>query len=234
MRMTETQMFDYIFCPAKYDIKYNRGIDVADPISMPRLLSRVAKFFYMNLVNGKVCSVNELKNKWDSICKEYPDFVDSKKNVAGWGMIISMMQWASKEQIMVVDVNTFYRLNVGGVEVDGNLDAVLMRPDKKSELLITSFSDRIPDQIETDMKLKYTLDAAAFKVLTGKQLDGIRVHGVKSDKDIITVRSEPDFKRLDTTIRNVGRAIEANVFYPREQNLCTTCTARQYCKYWYK
>lgn len=234
IELTESQMFDYIFCPAKYDIKYNRRIDIQEPISLPRLLSRVSKFFYTSLVNGKVPSINELKNKWDSISRQYPNFVDSKKNIAGWGMIVNLTQWAAKEQIMVVDVNTFYQLTVGSVSLKGNLETVLVRPDKKSELLITSFSDKVPDQIETDMKLKYTLDAAAFKVLTQKPLDGIRVHSVKSDKDIITTRSEPDFKRLDTTIRNVGRAIEGQVFYPREQNLCSTCTARQYCRYWYK
>lgn len=234
MQITEQQIFDYIFCPTKYDIKYNRGIPIQDPISMPRLLRKVSKFFYLQLVNGKVPSLNELKGKWDNVCKANSDFIDSKKNIAGWGLIIQLVEWARREQIMVVDVDTPFKLISGPVEVTGQIETVLIRKDRKSELLITNFADKIPDQIEMDMKLKHTLDAAAFKSITGQPLDGIRIRSVKTDKDILTTRSEPDFLRLDTTIQNVARAIKNDIYYPREQVLCSSCSARQYCRFWNK
>lgn len=232
MQVTEQQIFDYIFCPTKYDIKYNRQIPIQDPISLPRLLRKVSKFFYLQLVNGKVPSINELKNKWDSVCKANSDFIDSKKNIAGWGLIIQLVDWARKEQIMVVDVDTQFKLISGPVEVTGQMETILIRKDRKSELLITNFADKIPDQIEMDMKLKHSLDAAAFKTITGNHLDGIRIRSVKHDKDILTTRSDPDFLRLDSTIQSVAKGIKNNIYYPREQNLCSSCTAKQYCRFW--
>jgi hypothetical protein len=225
-------MFDYIFCPAKYNMKYCLGYSVADPISLPRLLSKVSKYFYFNLLNGKVCSLNDLKSKWDSICKQYPDFLDAKKNLAGYGLIVNLIRWASDEQIIVGDVDENYKLFLDGVEFTGSIDTILIRKDKKIELLYTHFSDKDPDQFDVETKLKYTLDSAAFLSMHGRPVDGIRIHCTKSCRDYMTYRTDPDYNRLKTTINSVATGIENKIFYPRESPLCASCTGKEYCKYW--
>lgn len=225
-------MFDYIFCPAKYHMKHVMGYQIGDPISLPKLLNRVAKYFYINLLNGKVCSMNELKMKWDSICKQYPDFLDAKKNLTGMGLIVNLYRWAADEKICVGDVDEKYKLYLGDTEFVGNIDVILVRPDKKIELMYTNFNDREPEQFDIETKLKYTLDSVAFKTMHNRPVDGIRIHCVKSIKDHLAYRTEADADRLRTTILNVARGIENNIFYPREAGTCANCTGKELCRYW--
>jgi hypothetical protein len=233
MKITEQQMFDYMFCPAKFEMRYIRRIDIPEPVTMQRLLNKIAKYFYLNLFNGKVCTMNEVKNKWDSICVTYPEFIDQKKAILGWGLIINLLKWASGNQISILDVDTQYHIVRDGIELVGCMEPILLF-DNKTELLVNHFGDKYPDKTEIDMKLKYTLDCLAFKSTYNKELNGIHIRAVKLDKDIYTTRTEPDFRRLETTIKNVGKAIKNEIFYPRENNLCSVCNAREYCKYWTK
>jgi ASC-1-like (ASCH) protein len=234
MRITEAELFEYIFCPARYEMKYVKKIDLPEYNSMDKMLNKVAKFFFVNLLNGKVCSVNELKNKWDSICKANPDFIDAKKSIAGLGLIVNLADWASKERLSVIDIDTKFNLVIDGVVIEGYMGGpILSRPNGGLELLITSFSSRIPDQVDIDMKLKYSLDALAFAEVLNKDLDGIRVHSVKSYKDLKTIRSKEDFNRIKRTVKSVAKGIENEIYYPRENVLCSTCNANAYCKMWH-
>lgn len=234
MLMTEQQFFEYIFCPARYELKYIKKIEVEDKVTMNKLLNTIARYFYLNLLNGKVCSINELKNKWDNVCNANPDFIDSKKNLAGMGLIISLTSWAEKEKIDVRDIDTRYTIITNGIELQGCLSGPLLKtPNNKIEMLVNDFNDKLPDQIEIDMKLKYSLDAYGFKSLYNKDLNGINIHSVKHHKDIKTSRGDMEFRRLITTINSVGKGIENKIFYPRENVLCSSCPAKAYCKYWY-
>lgn len=232
MKLTEQQIFDYIFCPAKYQMKYIRGQELAEAVTMQKLISKVSKYFYFNLLNGKVCSMNELKSKWDSVCQQYPYYMDGKKNLDGYGKIISLVRWAANEEINVGDVDQSYRIVIDNIEVSGSIETILVKKDRKIEILYTSFADKLPDQYEVDMKLKYTMDAFAFATIYNHAIDGLRVHSIKDNKDYYSYRTEPDYTRLKDTIRSVAKGIENNIFYPRENNLCTVCTSREYCKYW--
>jgi hypothetical protein len=231
MKMTEQQMFDYMFCPAKFEMRHIRGIDIPEPVTMQRLLNKVAKYFYMNLFNGKVCTMNEIKGKWDSICTAYPDYIDQKKALLGWGLIINLLKWASGNEISILDIDTNYNIVVDGVELVGCMEPILFT-NNKMELLVSNFGDKLPDQTELDMKLKYTLDCLAFKTTHNRELHGIKIRCVKHDKDMTTTRIEPDYNRLRTTIKSIGKSIHNNIYYPRENNLCGACNAREYCKYW--
>lgn len=234
MKLNEQQLFDYIYCPTRYDIKHEKRIDIQEPISMARLLGKVGKYFYVNLFNQKVCSTSELKNKWDSICKQYPDFIDQKEAIAGWGAIVNMYNWAAKEQLVIADIDTKYTIVIDHIELEGNMDPIIRNKKNKFELLSTNFSTKIPDPIEIDMKLKHTLDSYAFRALTQHDIDAIKVHHVRTDKDILSYRTEPDYRRLLSTIKSVEKGIEQKIFFPRETALCNTCTAKQYCRFWYQ
>lgn len=233
MEITEKQLFNYIDCPAKYDIIYNMKIDFPEYMTYQKLLTTVSRFFYMNLLNGKVCSYAELKSKWDSLSEKYA-FMDAKKTLAGWGQIIQMAKWAESERIRIGDVETKYAMPIGGNVVHGNIETITVRENKTIELLATSFSEKNLDKNEIDMKLKYSLDFLGFKSIYGKAPDGIRVHSVKYAENIYTTRTEPDLDRLRTMVNGVVKGIENEVYYPRESVFCKTCVAVQYCKYWHK
>ena len=232
MKITEQQLFDYIHCPALFEMKYIRKIPLEESLSTPKLLNKVAKYFYLNLLNGKICTTSELKKKWDSICAKHEEQINPKKVMEGMSLIMKLYNWASDEQAVVLDIDSPYIIRVGDVELVGNMGTILAAPNNKYELLITDFSSRLPDQSLIDIKLKYTLEAYAFQKVYNKFIDGVRVHSVKYNKDFYTSRTDGDFKRLETAIRNVGKSIQDGLFYPRE-GMCSTCPAKGYCKYWF-
>jgi hypothetical protein len=237
MVITEQQLFDYIACPAMYDVKHNKNIQIEEPVSVAKLLNKVAKYFYMNLLNGKVPTSNDLKKKWDSICVQNPVYVDAKRNLEGMGLIMKLLQWASAEEILVVDMDSQYRLMFQiadplPVELVGTMGTILALPNNKYELLVTDFSSKMPDQTLIDMKLKYSLDSYAFLGVYNKRVDGVKIRNVKNAKDFLTFRSEDDFHRLKQTVANVAICIKNKLFYPRESVMCSTCNAKDYCKAW--
>lgn len=232
MKLTEQQLFEYIFCPARYDIKFNKKIDIEEHISMPILLNKVSRYFFVNLLNGKIPSIQELKSKWDSICTANLERVDAKTNIEGWGLIINMINWASRNKIVVLDMDTMYNISIGDVELSGQMGTILAAGNNKMELFVPNFSNKTPDQTEVDMKLKYTVDMYAFEKTYNRELQGIHIKTFKNDKDLYSYRTHPDFIRLEDTITGVANGIKANAFYPRENVLCGSCRAREYCKYW--
>lgn len=231
MRITEQQLFDYIHCPALFEMKHIRNIPLEEQVSLPKLLNKVAKFFYLNLLNGKICTTSELKKKWDSICQQYEEQINPKQIMEGFSLIMKLYNWASDEQAVVLDIDSPYTVRVGDIEIVGNMGTILAAPNDRYELLVTDFSSRLPDQSIIDMKLKYTLEAYAFYKVYNKFISGVRVHSVKYNKDFYTSRTDGDFKRLETAIRNAGKCIENDFYYPRE-GMCSTCPAKGYCKFW--
>lgn len=201
---------------------------------MQKLLDKVATYFYLNIFNGHVPDTRELKNKWDSICRVNADYIDAKRNLDGWGLIVNLVNWAHRNEIFVLDVNTQYNLVVDDNEIVGQMAPFIATPNGKIELLNSHFSTRVPEQIDVDMKLKYTIDMLAFSRIYGKELDGVHIKLFKQDKDMYSRRTTIDFRRLESTITGVCKGIEAGVYYPRESPLCSTCNAKQYCKFWCK
>ena len=51
-------------------------------------------------------------------------------------------------------------------------------------------------------------------------------------KCVQTLRANKDFKRLESIVENVGKAINSNIIYPRETFLCSQCLAQDLCKAW--
>ena len=231
MFITEQEFFDYLRCPAYYDMKHNKKIAIEEGISVSKLLSKISNFFYLSMLNGTIPSMAVLKNKWDSICTKYEKMLDSKQILQGMGLIFQLVRWAEEERPVVLDVNTRYQVRFGEYEVTGNLATILKTKQDGYELLITNFSNRLPDQTIVDMNLSYTLQAYGFKSVYNKDLQGIRIRSVKHARDFYTSRTEQDFKRLETTVKNAGKSIQEQLFYPREY-ICQNCPAKIYCKYW--
>lgn len=231
IKITETQLFDWMNCPALFEMKYVKQLPItAKKQTVSTLLGKVSSYFYIQLLNGKVCSLAELKRKWDSIAETHS--LSQKEVLEGMHEIAKFGNWMGHEQPIVLDINTPYTIVIGNVEIQGNLLPVFKKEDGV-ELVHTDFSKRIPDQRLVDLKLKYTLDAFVYQELYGKPVNGIRVHSVKNDKDLRTTRMQPDFDRLISTVTGIGKAIEAGAYYTRENLLCGSCPALQYCGFWH-
>ena len=182
------------------------------------------------MINGKVCSLAELKRKWDSICEA--NKLTQKEALEGMHEVAKFANWMGHEQPIVLDVNTPYTIVIGDVELSGNLSPIFKKNNMK-ELVVTDFSKRIMDQRVLDMRIKYTIDAYVYYKLFQEHPAGIRVHNVKNDKDMLTTRMQADFDRMESTVRGIGLSIQEKGFYVRENVMCTSCPAIQFCSFWH-
>lgn len=230
--ITEDQLFDYIKCPAFYDMKYNKKIPYKDTVSMQYLLDQVCRKFYTNLLDKKVLNMQDLKKKWDSVCNGNKDYINSKRNLEGINYIVNFARWASENKIILVDYNSYYSISFDDVVVEGTLGAILALPGRKCELLVSKFSTRAPEQFELDKSLKYTLDCYAFRKEYKHNISAVKIVHFKNNKEFTTYRTNNDFERLESTIKGVGNGIRNNSFYPRENVFCGYCYFKEYCKYW--
>ncbi len=133
---------------------------------------------------------------------------------------------------LIEDTSMSYRIEApgSGVTLVGTLSPFI---DKGNmfEILVMSFSKTLPDRQYIDMKMKHTIDAYALKKLFGKDTV-FKYHSTYLNQDLYTFRKEKDFKRLETSITNIGKAIENNLIYPRESHACSTCLCKGLCKAW--
>lgn len=232
MVITDEQLFDYITCPAYYDMKHNKRLGYQNVPTMQKLLDQVARHFYSNLLNKKICSMDELKRKWDSICDNNREFINSKKNIEGMNYIINFARWAAANQITIADFDSTYTVTVDDINIVGQIGPVSVLPGKKCELIVNRFSNREPEQYDIDRRLKYTLDCYAFKNAYNHDISAIKVIHFKNNKEFISHRTQMDYDRLISTIRGVANGISSEAYYPRESVFCNSCEMKPYCKYW--
>lgn len=237
IKLTEQQIVDYLYCPAKYDMKYNKGMDFPDYVNLKMAVMIVAKYFCTHLMNNKILTPGELKKKWDIVCNQYIDFfkADPKRSLMGMSYLTAMYEYFKQNKINVIDVDTSYFLKIGNVELTGCMGGPIVGPDIKTpkEILYLDFGSKRQSQMTLDMKLKYSLDALAYKVSLQRDLNGMRIFYAKNKVISVTTRNKHDFNRIITTVSNVGKAIENNIYFPRENVLCDNCPANKYCRFWY-
>lgn len=232
MDITDRQLFDYITCPAYYDMVYNKKIQTYEPKSMQKLLDKITRYFYSNLLNKKICTMDELKRKWDHICEQNKEYMTSKMNLDGMHYIINFARRAAEAQTVLVDFESDYIITIDDINIHGTIGPVAALPGKKCELIVDRFSSKLPEQSEIDRKLKYTLDCLAFKHAYDHDIAAVRVINYKNLKELTTYRTQTDYDRLTSTVRGVVNGIESGAFYPRESVFCSQCQMKLYCKYW--
>lgn len=230
--MTEVEFFDYIKCPVFYDAVHKKQLPFVFQPTMNELLNRVALRFFLNLMDGKIMKMSQIKKAWDTICDEN-QFITEKKCLEGISLLSKMYLWAENEQLRILDVHTPYVLKFEGIEFSGEIETIAINNKDNPELLHLDFSQKYPDQSMMDMKLKHTFDSLAFKN-SYKQDIGVRIHNVKNGKDFFTYRSSLDFKRGIDSIKSVYNAIKNNIYYPRENAFCASCEMKVFCRQWNK
>lgn len=236
MRLTEQQLFDYIFCPCKYDLKYNYKIEIRDDVTINNILNQVVKYFYMYVLNNlKTPTMNQLTTKYESLYKPYSDTINEKKYTEGLFLLRNFYNWACSNQIAVIDSDVRYLITHKDILLEGVMNPIAINKDKRLEFLVMNFSSRIPDQLEVDTKLKYSIDMLAFNDSNkDHKVMAVKLHQVKSGKDMVTTRNQNDYDRLLSTIEGVANGIKNNIYYPRESHMCITCSYRNYCRGWKK
>lgn len=234
MQITERQLYDYMKCPVYYQGAYQYGLVPIEQVSMNKLLGKVAHAFCAKLAMQTVPTMSDVQKMWDRVCRKHSDYITDKRAVDGIATLMQMYRWAESKQLMVGSTDVPYSIIFGKsdpIELIGKIDTVALTADKKMELLIFDFDKKMPDRAVMDTKLKYTMDAFAFKKLM-KQDVGIHIHHVRTAQDFFTFRGGDDYKRLESAVHAIGTCIKEEVFFPRENVFCTSCDMKGFCRAW--
>lgn len=231
-KFTEQQMFDYMLCPTLYDLKYNKRFAIEDRLTIKDLLRKTSMSYFTYKFMEKRPTLDIIKNKWDTVCSKNSGILSQAKAIEGMGLLHKFFLWAEDQNFKVISINSNYIIKIGNYEMAG-VNGLICSHGSMIELVVPDFSNKMPEQVHIDMNMKYSIDCYSFFRLYNRSLSGIRIHNVKNDKDFLSVRSYDDFKRVESTINNVAKGIENDIFYPNG-NGCHYCDAALYCRGWCK
>lgn len=231
--MQEDQLYDYIKCPAMYDMKHIKKIPLNRVNTFKDCIKYVANYYYTNLLNNKVLSTNDIKKKWDNVCEKNTNIINDKLNIEGLSLLINFVRWNENNKTVLADFNSSYEMEINGVTINGIFNAIAVLPGRKCEIIINDFGRIMPDQYSLDKNLKITLDCMAFKKIYGIDISGIKIIYHKNNTEFYTTRNNNDNQRLISSIKSIDIAIKNNCFYPRENVFCKKCFYKEYCKYWF-
>lgn len=111
VNLNEVQLLDFLKCPIIYDSVNNKKMLIhKNNIALNNLLNRVSNNFYLNLINGKVLSLDTIKNKWDNLCLNYN--LSSQQCLEGVSLLIKLFRWASNERLIIADINSPYEYSI--------------------------------------------------------------------------------------------------------------------------
>lgn len=231
MQLKEKELLEYIKCPLRFNMIKN-GVDIDNNKTFNQFVYDVAKFLYLNTLDKPITNSKVLKNKWDSICMNNKELISPKQVGEGWGLVYRTFEYVYYNQIKFIDVNQTYKLEIPGTKIclTGVLDPLIDRGDH-IEIFISHYSKKAPDALDMKTKLKHTIDCYAVEKIYGKKCV-VRYHSFQTGLDLFTERTDKDFKRLESILKNVGEAIHANIIYPRETYMCSSCIAREFCAEW--
>lgn len=234
MIISEEHFFDYIDCPTKYELKHINKVEITENKSVPKLLSSVVNYFFFSVYNGKIPSMEALKNRWDKICEKNIDYIDPKKNLEGIGLIVKLYNYAKDKRLVVLSHGNTYSIDTDNKnKLVGSLsNPIVSLENGGMEMLVPYLGSKIPKSVELDTKLKFTIDSIGFERLNNERLDGINILLVNKMREYNTTRNHLDEKRLHYAIDGVCNGIENKVFYPRESVFCNYCSARSLCRFW--
>jgi hypothetical protein len=231
MVIKEKEFFEYLKCPLRY-VMLTNGADIDGKKSVNQFIYSVVKHMYIHTLDNPISNPKIFQNKWDSICPNNREIINPKNVIEGWGLIYRAYEYVKYNNIRFMDVDMQYNLEIPGTGVTliGQLDPIIDKGDH-IEVLISSFSKKLPEKIDIDTKLKHTIDAYVLHQMFKKDVI-IKYHSYPLNKDIYTLRNKKDYDRLETIIKNVGIAISNNIIYPRDTYMCSSCVAREMCRAW--
>lgn len=230
IRLTQEAVQDYIKCPNFFYMKYMTKLSSKDDLSYHDLLQSVINAYLTHLMDGKVMTMDKVKNKWDKLVDEHK--ISDKKILDGIGYFNVFDNYCRTNKVMIANINTPYEISFkDNIIINGNIGTIRYN-NNKFELFVVETSQKTPEQILLDMSLKYTFQIYALNYMkTDFKISGVRIFHVKSGHEFTTYRTQKDFDRLEKTINVIGRAIRNDIFYPREDHMCPVCNFKNYCGY---
>lgn len=249
MELTIEQINDYRECPLMYKLKHVNQIEFDDKSKKQEFkdkMRKVVQYYYYNLMDGNVPTESQLRAKWDSLwydqnkSKAEMIFEErtavNKLGLKGYSIIKTFYRNVSANPGAPIIVDWDFEVPVGKHLVSGNIELVRELKegyDRNIEIVGFRFGGNVPKKFIARVDLNLTLQAHGLrKLLQGKEQRLIYWYP-ENDKKIYTMRDRDSFKRLESTVENIAKGIEHEIYYPRERRYrCRSCSYKDLCEVW--
>ncbi|SFJ65241.1 PD-(D/E)XK nuclease superfamily protein [Paenibacillus sp. UNC496MF] len=243
MEITVEQLYDFKACPLRYKfIEIDKmPVKLSQNDGLREAIKTTISYFYLNLHQGKLVSMEDLKAKFGSIWYDKNKIYDiqfddkqaqRKKELAAIEMLAIFHRQQKFNPDKVIAVNVDFRVPIGDdFFVRGNIP-VIRETTRGLEIANFKTSPQRPDDFwqRTDMDL--TLQAIGFHSMFKKEPDSICLQHLKTGVPYYTERRQKDYQRLYKSVRMMKKTIDEEWFYPRESYHCDSCPAKSFCMEW--
>lgn len=245
MRISISEIRDYIRCPLYYKIKnvdeipYDRSVNsyFNDRFKIALV------YYYSSLIEGKKKNCSLMLNRWEKIwfSEDMEAVLDEatlkEKSNEAVGLVNAFINKFGEEPVTPIASNFLYEEIFEGKEnlhVTGSIDLIKILNDRtrKSETCIVMFSmsKHALDSFMVKGDLEISVASRAFRSNFKTQEDRIIVQNVRCAEDTPTIRTASDYLRAEKVIRNICNGIKNGVFYPSPNAIvCSECPYRLFC-----
>lgn len=229
MVVRENDLLNYMSCPIKYLISKN-GYDLKKK-SYNYYLHEMFNFIMGIYSYDNINNLEEkAKKKWDHICMQNKDIITPKNVVEGWGIVYKIYEYIIYNKPKIIDLNVPYEININNTLLTGQLNILIDR-GQQIEVLIPSFSNKMPESYLIDSDLKNTIDSLVIKTLYNKE-SVFTYYNFTYNKCRYGLRNEKDHEKLKAIVDNVSFAMENDIIYPNYNYSCNTCLGKSFCNRW--
>lgn len=249
MELSYESIMDYYRCPLLYHLKYNLKLkrDDTERYLYLSCLHKVIMFFYYQVLNGNIPSLEVMRNKWykqwnkdrstleDILFKPIEVATHPLANYTLEGLKVLELFYAEETNtdFMPIVVDTDVRVKVGDYHLTGTLELVreLRINDKQSIIELARFNNSryATNQFLIDNDFKLTFQSYAFRKLFNTKENRLILYNIKKGEKIVTLRDEYHFKKFETIVKNVGDSISEKRFHPIVTYQCRQCLYQDVC-----
>lgn len=257
MNLTIPEIQTYLYCPYQYKLKYVDGLDEEKEGSRlyKEAMHKAVYAFYYALMDGRIMSAKQMKDKWASIWANYryngENLVQSlfeerqvlkyrsyeidkrDYNLEGFKALMEFHRQNNKNPGVPIAINHDYRISIDGINISGTFELVRELKEKQNRYIdIIDF--RMGNEISNPMLLQNdlisTVTSYAFRELFQNEEDRVILSFLKNGKEHAVQKTEEDYKRMKAIIKGVANGIERKEFYPRHTFICNSCPVKDICQ----
>lgn len=229
------EYLDYLKCPAYYDMKHNRRLEMKDITSVTDELNKIISGVLHHEMIGAPTPFDEIKAKWDRICDKKK--LDHKKAMDGIDKLIKFARFVKDmRNYKIMGYESEFKIHYDDYIFVGKTGLIVLDKNtkrKEAMLFNPSSNYRNKDILELDPIIGLTV--LGYNILTEDHIDAIKVFNIKrGGLESIPISKNVLIDRTRTSIDNVCKAIKNDILYPRYDFMCARCEAVDYCRYYKK
>ncbi len=244
MEITIDQIYEFKACPLRYkltEVDKVKKVFLNESNSLRKVILATLSYFYVNLHQGDLLSLEALKEKFTSLWYDKSKllkikFDDNenarKKELAAFSMLASFHRRQRFHPDKTVGVNVDFRIPIANDFFITGRIPVIRENSRGTEIVNFKTSTKRPTQffMKTDMSI--TAQAIAYHSLFKREPDSIIMHHLKTAADLPVERVKQDYKRLYKSAQMMKKAMDEGWYYPLEGFHCDNCPVQNLCMEW--